>query len=67
MVYDEASRFQALVSRLEDMCRNRGVVPLSELDELAQKEGFRGSAVVDELAVTEGIEVDYERGVVVCR
>ena len=64
---DEASRFQALVSRMEDMCRRRGEVPLSELDELAQKEGFRGSAVIDELAVTEGIDIDYERGVLICR
>lgn len=39
---DEASRFQAFASRMEDMCRNRGVVPLSEIDELARKEGIRG-------------------------
>jgi len=52
---------------MEDMCRNRGVVPLSEIDELARKEGIRGAAVIDELAVTEGFEVDYQRGVIVCR
>jgi len=63
----EASRFQAFASRMEDMCRNRGVVPLSEIDELARKEGIRGAAVIDELAVTEGFEVDYQRGVIVCR
>jgi len=64
---DEASRFQAFLNRMEHMCRTRGVVPLSELDELAQKEGFRGSAVIDELAMTEGIDIDYKRGVLVCR
>ena len=64
---DEASRFQAFLNRMEDMCRNRGLVPLSEINELAEKEGLRGSAVIDELVVTEGINIDYGRGVIVCR
>lgn len=64
---DEASRFQAFMNRMEDTCRRRGTVPLSEINELAEKEGFRGSAVIDELVITEGIDADYVRGVIVCR
>lgn len=58
--------FEAFVYQLLDECRVKGELKLADIETRARSRDFRPSAVIDELAIEEGIEVDYNRGVVFC-
>lgn len=64
---EDEVKFYALLEKIENLCRSRKELAISEIERMALEQGVRPTAILDELFIIEGMKVDLARGKVTCQ
>ena len=64
---EETERFYVLLEKIENLCRTRGELAISEIERMAVEQEIRPTAILDQLYIIEGMKVDLAGGKVSCR